>query len=438
MRLSFKFKTGFSHKQINIVNELSWHLSKLHNIVNYQLINKETVKPVYTKIENNFKSNWHCDLLHSHNRQQLFRQLAGNWKSYFTSIKDYKKNPGKYKNKPKPPGFKNMNKNPAEIIFTKAAIRKRENKILLSLSKEIKTKYQVESLKFQLPPAVESLIKLDYLQQIRIKYDKLSQRWYLLVISRVEPDKDIDSDNIMAIDLGLNNLATLTFKNNKHSYIIDGKTIKSKNSYFNKELSRLQSVRMKQTGSKYFKDSKKIKYLRIKRRNYITNYLHKTSFKIIKIALEKEVSKIIAPGPLFKLREDGPGMTVFDLALGDIKDLKQKMKYNKSFVQIPIQRLTDLIEYKAKLAGIKVMKVNESYTSGCSALDLEEINQDNYDKSRRIKRGLFVSKTGLKINADVNGALNILRKYEKECIPELVKQARDNGVVCPPSRLRVA
>lgn len=417
MRLSFKFNPDFSHKQLNIVSDLSWHLSKLHNIVNYEIKNKQTIKPRYTKIENNFKSNWHCNFLHSHNRQQLFRQLTGDWKSYFTSLKDYENNPGKYKNKPGPPGFKNINKNPAEIIFTKPAIRKREGKILLSLSKEIKETYQVKALKFQLPAAVESLIKLKHLQQIRIKYDKLSQRWYLLIISKVESEKDIDSDNIMAIDLGLNNLATLTFRYNKKSYIIDGKTIKSKNSYFNKEMSRLQSVRMKQTGSEHFKDSKKIRYLRIKRRNYITNYLHKASFKIIKIALDKKVSKII---------------------IGDMKDIKQKMKYNKSFVQIPIQRLTDLIEYKAKLAGIKVIKINESYTSGCSALDLEKINQDNYDESRRIKRGLFVSNKGIEINADVNGALNIMRKYEKECIPKLVKQAKDNGVVFPPSRLRVA
>ena len=146
-RLSFKFKPDFSHKQLDIVHDLSWHLSKLHNIVNYEIKNKETLKPIYTKIENNFKSNWHCDLLHSHNRQQLFRQLVGDWKSYFTSLKDYEKNPGKYKNKPGPPGFKNMNKNPAEIIFTKAGIRKREGKILLSLSKAIKTKYQVDITK---------------------------------------------------------------------------------------------------------------------------------------------------------------------------------------------------------------------------------------------------------------------------------------------------
>ena len=417
MRLSFKFNMDFSHKQLEIIYDLSWHLSKLHNIVNYEIKNNEAIKPVYTKIENNFKSNWHCDFLHSHNRQQLFRQLAGNWKSYLISLKDYEKNPDKYKNKPGPPGFKNINKNPAEIIFTKPAIRKRENKILLSLSKKIKDKYQVDSLEFQLPPAVESLIKLDHLQQIRIKYDSLSKRWYLLVISKVKAEKKVKGNNLMSIDLGLDNLATITFKDNKHSYIINGKTIKSKNSYFNKELARLQSVRMKQTGNKHFKDSKKIKYIRIKRRNYITNYLHKASFKIIKIALENEVSKII---------------------IGDMKEIKQKMKYNKSFVQIPMQRLTDLIEYKAKLVGIKVIKVNESYTSGCSALDLEEINQDNYDKSRRKKRGLFVSNTGLKINADVNGALNIMRKFKKECIPELVKQARDNGVVFPPSRLRVA
>lgn len=149
----------------------------------------------------------------------------------------------------------------------------------------------------------------------------------------------------MAIDLGLNNLATLTFKDNKDNYIINGKPIKSKNSYFNKEISKLQAVRMKQTGSKKFKDTNKIKKLRIKRNNYILDYLHKASREIIDLAKNHQVSKII---------------------IGDIKQIKQKMNYNKSFVQIPIQRLKELIEYKAKIEGIELITVNESYTSGCT------------------------------------------------------------------------
>lgn len=417
MRLSFKLDINLSHKQVNIVNDLAWHLSKLYNIVNYKVLNDIDVKPIYTKLEKLFKSNWHCDYLHSHNRQQLLKQLSRDWNSYFTSLKDYRNNSEKYKAQPGIPRYKNLNKSPAEIVFTQMGIRIREGRILLSLSKKIQSIYQVKCLNLQLPTEVEGLINMDRIQQIKIKYDKLSHRWYLLLIYKIETVDKAEGNNIMSIDLGLNNLATITFKDNVVNYIIDGKTIKSKNSYFNKEITRLQSIIMKQTESKYFNDSEKLKRIRIKRRNYIANYLHKASFRIVKLAREYNVSTIV---------------------IGDIKDIKQKMKYNKSFVQIPVQRLVKLIEYKAKVFGIEVIKIKESYTSGCSALDLEEVNKDNYDKSRRITRGLFSANTGIMINADVNGSLNILRKYKKECIPELVKQARDNGVVFPPSRLRVA
>ena len=418
MKLTFKFKSNFSHKQLEIVKELSWHCSKLYNTVNYQIKNNEEVKPVYTRLENNFKSNWHTDYLHSHNRQQLFKQLAQDWKSYFNSIKDYNNNPNKYQGQPKPPNFKYLNSNPSEIIFTNLATRIREGKLLISLSREIKSKYNVKSLEFQLPTAIESMIDLDKIQQVRIKKDNLSDKWYLLVIYKIEVKDKEKGSNIMAIDLGLNNLATLTFKDNVDNYIINGKSIKSKNSYFNKEITKLQAIKMKQTGSKNFKDTNKIKKLRIKRNNYILDYLHKASREIINLAKEYQVSKII---------------------IGDIKQIKQNMNYNKSFVQVPMQRLKELIEYKAKLEGIELITINEAYTSGCSALDLERLNRDNYNKSRRIERGLFKSNIGLTINADVNGSLNIMRKFlNKKCIPKLVNQARDNGVVNPPSRLRIA
>ena len=221
----------------------------------------------------------------------------------------------------------------------------------------------------------------------------------------------------MAVDLGLDNLAALTFKDNSECYIINGKTIKSENAYFNKKIARLQSIRMKQLATSKIKDTRKIKRLRLKRKNYIRDYLHKTSRKIVELAVENQVETIL---------------------IGDIKNIKLDSNL-KSFVQIPIQRLKKLIEYKAKLKGIKVVEINESYTSGCSAIDLEKINKNNYDKSRRIKRGLFKTNEGILISADQNGSLNILRKYLKDkCILRPIKQARDNGFVANPSRLRVS
>ena len=416
MKLSFKFKPDFSHKQLEIVKELSWHCSKLYNTVNYQIKNNEAVKPIYTKMENNFKDNWHTKYLHSHNRQQLLKQLAQDWKSFFNSIKDYKKNPKKYKGQPRPPKFKYLDRNPSEIIFTNLAVRVRKNNLLLSLSKEIKSKFQVDSLKFKLPSVVQSLINLDNLQQVRIKKENLSGDWFLIIIHKVAETENASGDNVMAIDLGLDNLATITLKDNPEGYIIDGKVIKSENRYYNRKITRLQKIRMKQVGSKHFKDTKQIKSLRLKRKNFVADYLHKASKKIVELATKNNVSTIV---------------------IGDIAEIKQNNKHNKHFVSIPIQRLKDLIEYKAKLEGIKVVFVNEAYTSGCSAIDEESLSKTDYDKSRRIKRGLF--KTGNKvINADVNGSLNIMRKHLKNGTPKMVKQIRDMGEVDTPERLRVS
>src|SRR6056297_1160232 len=416
MKLSFKFKPDFSHKQLAIVKELSWHCSKLYNTVNYQIKNNEAVKPIYTKSENNFKDNWHTKYLHSHNRQQLLKQLAQDWKSFFNSIKDYEKSPKKYKGQPRPPKFKYLDRNPSEIIFTNLAVRVRKNNLLLSLSKEIKSEFQVDSLKFKLPSVVQSLINLDNLQQVRIKKENLSGDWYLIITYKVDEKENASGDNVMAIDLGLDNLATITLKDYPEGYIIDGKVIKSENRYYNRKITRLQKIRMKQVGSKYFKDTKQIKGLRLKRRNFVFDYLHKASKKIVELALKNNVSTIV---------------------IGDIAEIKQNNKHNKHFVSIPIQRLKDLIEYKAKLEGIKVVFVNEAYTSGCSAIDEESLSKTDYDKSRRIKRGLF--KTGNKvINADVNGSLNIMRKHLKNGTPKMVKQIRDMGEVDTPERLRVS
>ena len=91
---------------------------------------------------------------------------------------------------------------------------------------------------------------------------------------------------------------------------------------------------------------------------------------------------------------------------------------NQNFVQIPHARLIEMLEYKCQLAGIKLVTVNEAYTSKCSALDLEPIGKHESYFGKRIKRGLFKTKTGQVINADLNGSLNIIRMYSPEAFVE--------------------
>jgi putative transposase len=414
MKLSFKYKPKFDSKQLTIIEELSFHTTKIYNTANY--ICRETEYKNYSQLEKELKSNWHNEFLHSHNYQQCLKVLEQNWKSYFASVNDHKKNPYKYKGLPQPPKYKNNKDKKNEIIFTNLAIRYQDGLLKLSLSKKLKEKFGVQSLNF----AIESSkipVNFSEIQQIKIKWDKSSKEWYLIIIYNQQESSITDGFiNIMAVDLGLDNIATLTFMDNEECVILDGRAAKSKNSYYNKEIARLTSISMKQQGdAKFFKRTKQIINLQQKRNNYMNDFVHKVSKKIIDYAIWNKCKTIV---------------------VGDISGIKQESDI-KTFVQIPIQKIVDKLKYKAELLGIEVVKQEESYTSGCSALDLEEINKQNYNKSRRIQRGLFISNSGILINADVNGSLNILRKYSKR-IPRAVESVRDNGFLDNPLRIRVS
>ncbi len=411
MKVSFKYYPKLNQLQQNIIEELSYHTTKLYNIANYE--NRENGFKNYYETEKLYKQNYHTQFLHSHTYQWCLKMLEQDWKSYFASIKDYKKNPNKYLGLPKPPKFKNTNNKKNEIIFTTAGIRYKNGILKLSLSKAIQDKFQVQSLNFDMKN-VKIPVNLSRINQIKLQWNNSSKRWYLLIIWENEIINKVTGDNVMAIDLGLDNLATCVFKDNPQCIIFSGKHIKSKNAYYNKEIARLTSIVMKQCkNSKHFRRTKQIIKLQTKRNNYIKDQIHKISKNIVELALIMDCNTIV---------------------IGDFSGIKQE-NHAKSFVQIPQQELVKKIKYKAELVGLKVIMVNESYTSGCSAIDLEEINKANYNKSRRITRGLFKTNNGMLINADVNGALNILRKYIKG-IPKAIEIARDNGRLDSPLRIR--
>ena len=208
------------------------------------------------------------------------------------------------------------------------------------------------------------------------------------VVYQVKEKTHHDNGKCAAIDLGLNNLATVAFNNGSKPLIVNGRPLKSINQYYNKKKAQYQS-RLK--GNK--RTSKRICTLTVKRNNKVTDYLHKASRLL--------VNQLVSQG-------------ITTLVIGKNKNMKQDINIgkvnNQNFVQLPIMRFADLMKYKCELEGIKVLFNEESYTSKCSFLDGEDICKHDKYMGKRIKRGLFVSINGIKINADVNGAYNIMIK----------------------------
>jgi putative transposase len=371
-----------------------------------------------SRIEPEYRTNWHREYLHSHNYQQGLKLLDQDWQSYFASIKDYKINPSKYKGEPRKPGYKHENRK-AEIIFTNYGVRLKGPYLLLSLSKKMQEKFNVKSLNLPFPQKVAEQVNFENLQQVRLIWRQSERRWeVILIYNKVAEACPESHGNIMSIDLGLDNLCAITFRDSKAQYLINGKTLKSKNSYFNKRMAELTSQRMLETGSEKFKRTHQMKQLQRKRNNIIKDGLHKASREVVMLAEEHRCRVIL---------------------IGDLGGIKQGSTI-KSFIQIPISELVQQIRYKAELKGIRVLLIKEQYTSGVSAYDLETLGKEAYNKSRRVKRGLFRTNEGYLVNSDINGALNIMRRYMQEektnVVPILIKELRDNGCMDHPVRLK--
>ena len=422
LKLTFTCDLKIKETQEKIIKEIKWHCSKVYNTFNYEIregkvdVRKiERVNEDSSKIYKRYrKENWHSKYLHSHTLQQIILNCIRDYKSYIALKEMYEEGNKEIKEKPQMPRYKHNGK--IQITFTKYAIRREGRKIKLSISKKMQEKFQVKSLNFLIPKKLEKLVKLENIKMIKMEKEEKG-KYKIEIIYEKEEKKNIEGTNIMAIDLGMNNLATCTNIKNNKSMIIAGEMIKAKIGYINKEISRLQEIQMKMVGNKKYRNTKRIRKLYEKRRNYCHTYMHKASRMVIEYAIENKCNTIV---------------------IGKIKDIKQNNKNNKRFVQMPIQSLVRKIEYKAKKEGIEVEYITEEYTSGVSSLDKEEISKRKYNKNRRIKRGLFISNKGKVINADVNGSINILRKYIKNIFSPNLEIAMDIGREQRPLKKRVA
>lgn len=245
-------------------------------------------------------------------------------------------------------------------------------------------------------------------KQIRI-IPKLGYIIYEVIYDKKEKELKKDNNRYMSIDLGINNLATCT-SNVIKSFIINGKPIKSINQYYNKQKAKLYSKENKIT--------KRIKRLSLKRNNKIETYLHQASRYIVNQLVSNNINTLII-GKNIEWKQD--------TSLGKIN--------NQQFIFIPFNKFTLMLEYKCKLEGINVIYQEESYTSKASFLDNDYIPIYEVDDKKqnfsgqRIKRGLYQSKNNQIINADINGSLNILKKYLNVVSNNII---RDRGLIVRP------
>jgi len=360
------------YKELDNLCFLSKNLynSTLYNIRQYYFNNK-TYLNVYENI-NNFTKNKQQDYikLPAKVSQQIMFLVDKNFKSFFSLLK--KKQNGLYKEKINIPKY--LNKNSRFIlIYTNQCISSKE------LKKGI-IKLSGTNLK----------IKTDKKNICQVRIVHKNNYIVIEIIYNIK-EKSLKKDNnrYCSIDLGVNNLTTMT-SNVIKPIIINGRPLKSINQYYNKKYSILKSD-LKIKHNKY--ESNRIKSLIRTRNNKVKDYMHKTSRYIVNQLAFNNINTLI---------------------IGKNDGWKQETNMNRvnnqNFVNIPFNLLINILKYKCRLSGIEVIMVNESYTSKCSFIDNEPIKKHTEYKGARIKRGLFKSAKGELINADVNGSLNIMRK----------------------------
>lgn len=322
--------------------------------------------------------------------QQVVALLFKNWKSFFKLCKCKDKLNGK----PKPPKYKHKTKGRNIVVFTYQQCKLKDGYI------HFPKKVNIQPLRTK----VTNLRQVRIIPQcschiIEVVYEKES-----IETTGLEPN------SYLSIDLGLNNLATSYDSLCHKSFIINGRILKSINQYFNKRKTKLMSF----IGGKG--TSRRIGKLTLKRNCKVNDYMHKTSRFIVNYCIDNHIDTIV---------------------IGNNKDWKQQInmgkRNNQNFVSIPFEKLISQIQYKSEEVGIKVVITEESYTSKIDHYAGEEMCQHETYLGKRTQRGLFRSSTGKILNADLNGAIGILRKVVGESISQVVNR----GGVETPTRLLV-
>ena len=392
------------HIAKNLTNEA------IYNVRQYYFTGDKFLK--YEKNYKLLKSSPNYKELNSNMAQQILKEVDGSFKSFFGLIKLAKQ--GKYSFKDcKLPRYLPKDGYTTLVI---GFVRLNGNKLILPFSNNFKKTHKV--VEITIPPVLldKKVKEIRILPKTNARYFEIQYIYETECIQR-----NLNTQNALALDLGVNNLVTAVSSTGK-SFIVDGKRLKSINQWFNKENARLQSIKDKQHFGK--KPTNRQKAIARDCNNKVNDYMNKVARMIIDYCINNDIGTLIAGYNVTFQRNSHIG--------------KQN---NQNFVNIPYGRLRDKLAYMCELNGITYVEQEESYTSKASFWDKDNIpvyNNDNpkeYEFSgNRVHRGLYKTANGKTFNADINGALNIMRK--SSVVDMNILYGR--GEVDTPIRIRIA
>ena len=349
----------------------------------------------YTVLDAIFKYTDHPTYrrMNSQVNQNAIKKTAKSWKSYFQLRKDYVIHPEKYKACPRIPGYiKQPAMTAAYTNQTAKFIRKDGRAYLRFVNHK--------------PPVLIGKESL-YSGMTYVKTEVKPQYGGYSILLTFKEDIILPEEvpkfpkRILGIDVGVNNFCAVANNFGDTPFLIKGGAVKSMNQNFNKERARLLSEVTKGSDSTHsVKKTKQLHTLSRRRETRLRDFFYKTAWYLVRYAKRQQVEVIVA---------------------GHNEDQKQNIcigrQNNQNFVSIPFCRFLDILRYTAAKAGIPVVLREESYTSKASLLDLDAIpaykkgDTINHTFSgKRVRRGLYKTNSGFFINADINGAGNILRK----------------------------
>ena len=382
----------------------------IYNVRQYYFTEDKFLK--YKKNYTLLKSSPNYKELNSNIAQQILKEVDGSFKSFFGLIKLAKQGKCSFKDCKLPHYLPKEGYTALVIGF----VRLNGNKLILPFSNNFKKTHKV--VEITIPPVLldKKVKEIRILPKANAGYFEIQYIYETECIQR-----NLNTQNALALDLGVNNLVTAVSSTGK-SFIVDGRRLKSINQWFNKENARLQFIKDKQYFGK--KPTNRQKAIARDCNNKVNDYMNKAARMIIDYCINNDIGTLIAGYNVTFQRNSHIG--------------KQN---NQNFVNIPYGRLRDKLAYMCELNGITYVEQEESYTSKASFWDKDNIpvyNNDNpkeYEFSgNRVHRGLYETANGKTFNADINGALNIMRK--SSVVDMNILYGR--GEVDTPIRIRIA
>ncbi len=405
-----------SKKEYTALKELCFLSKNMYNVALYSIKQSFLKNKKILSYKDNYhliKDNENYKELNSNMAQQIIKEVHGAFSSFFGLLK--LKKAKTYEAKVNMPKYLDKESYFSLII---GQIRIKDSKLRIPMSPAFKRLFGNVDIK------VPDNLKDKAIKEIRVIPRNNARFFEIQYIYEVKESFNLyDQTNVLAIDFGVNNLATCVTNEGK-SFIIDGKKLKSINQRYNKNLSKMQSIRDKLLGSK--RKITKAEFLVInKRNNRVRDYINKAARQISNYCMKNNIGTIV---------------------VGRNKGIKNKInigkKNNQTFTQIPLSLLAEKLEHICTLENIKYVEQEESYTSKADFFNNDKIpvyKENNSQKyifsGKRVSRGQYKSAKGLTINADINGGLNILIKSNLGGIKLTTLQAR--GKLDMPLRIRV-